>query len=238
MWMFLINVCFLRNRHKKGRTVSSEHPYLSGALEPMLCCKFVRSILRVLVQPNQKMVRPDSSCSLRRDHQRVEQREKSHGRPVSRRSTHRVWLVSIRLSAWARCAGCSLLMMGGRRGGGGTGGRGGGCKEVQSKPLRTHLLVGRWWDRWKLYFTEAQLLPVCGSTGKVARCGPNLHPQLSMSPPPPPLICNSFTFLARVLSARDVVPMGSGGCVPSLPPSDPGALFSTLENSSHHPQSW
>lgn len=29
-----------------------------------------------------------------------------------------------------------------------------------------------------------------------------------------------FTLLARVLSARDVVPMGSSGCVPPLPPPD------------------
>lgn len=60
-----------------------------------------------------------------------------------------------------------------------------------------------------------------GSGGEVVCCvEPNLHPQLSISPSPPPLIRNSFTLLARVLSARDVVPMGSGGCVPPLPPPD------------------
>lgn len=67
-----------------------------------------------------------------------------------------------------------------------------------------------------------------GSSGEAVCCRPNLHLQLCISPPPP-LICNSFTFLARVLSARDVVPMGSGGCVPSVSlPDVPGDTFQHL----------
>lgn len=47
-----------------------------------------------------------------------------------------------------------------------------------------------------------------------------------------PLIRNSFTLLARVLCVRDVVPMDSGGCAPSLPPRmSSETLFSILEKS-------
>lgn len=122
---------------------------------------------------------------------------------------------------------------------GGTGGRTAGCKGVESTLLRTHLLVVSWWWHWKLDFTEVYpLLPCASSWGG---CGPNLHPQLSSSPPPslPPLICYSSTFLARVVSARDVVPMASAGVSRRfLPRMRSRALFSTLENSSYRPQSW
>lgn len=55
-----------------------------------------------------------------------------------------------------------------------------------------------------------------------------LHPQLSVSLPPPYLPSNSFTFFLLGQSrACDVVPMGSDGCAPLFP-----LLFGTLENSS------
>ncbi|TNN78528.1 hypothetical protein EYF80_011311 [Liparis tanakae] len=91
---------------KQCVTIFSTHPYLSGTLEPMLCCKLVRLILRVLVQLNQKMVRERSFCSLCRKQQRVQQHYKSHGCPMSGRSTHRVCLVSIRVPG--RRAGISV----------------------------------------------------------------------------------------------------------------------------------
>lgn len=75
-------------------TMRAEHPiYLSGAVEPMLCCKLVRLILSVLAQLDQKMVRGSSSRSLRREQQqqqRVQRHHRPHARPVPGRSTHRV----------------------------------------------------------------------------------------------------------------------------------------------------
>lgn len=147
---------------------------------------------------------------------------------MSGRSTHRVWFVSIRLTAcpseWNQCVGCSSLKMGGGEG------RGGGCKGVESKLLRTHLLVVSWWDHWKLDLFDRGVAAaaVWCEWGGCVCCGPNLHHQLSISPLPPPLICNSFTLLARVVSARDVVPMGSGGCVPLFLPDALGDTFQHL----------
>lgn len=93
--------------------------------------------------------------------------------------------------------------------------------------------------------TGSWISPRCSRSYRVLRvgavvcCGPNLHPQLSSSPPPlPPLICYSSTFLARVVSARDVVPMASAGVSRRfLPRMRSRALFSTLENSSYRAQS-
>lgn len=72
-----------------------------------------------------------------------------------------------------------------------------------------------------------------GSSGEVVCCvEPNLHSQLSISPHPPPLIRNSFTLLARVLSARDVYQWAPAGVTRRfLSRMSSETLFSTLENS-------
>lgn len=75
-----------------------------------------------------------------------------------------------------------------------------------------------------------------GSSGEVVCCvEPNLHPQLSISPHPPPLIRNSFTLLARVLSARDVYQWAPAGVtrrfLSRMSSETHPRLFSTLENS-------
>lgn len=72
-------------------------PYLAGALEPMLCCKLVRLVLRVLAQLHEKMVRQDSARSPRSEQQhRAQHRYQSRRRcPVSGRSVHRVRLLVV-----------------------------------------------------------------------------------------------------------------------------------------------
>lgn len=219
---------------KKTETQAS--PHLSCTLKPVLSCKLVRLVLCVPAQLNQEMVRGDTLCGLRREQQRVQQHHPSRYRPVSGRPAHRVRLASVRPSA------CSSGVGGGRgwkdqytgcssrekrvKGEGGCANVGGGG--VESK----HLLAVRWWAHWKLDFDEVELLTLgdsswgtlCGA--KAASSAFYLSSASSSS-----LIRNSFTLLARVFGARDVVPMGSGGCDPSFPPRmSSETLFSTLEN--------
>lgn len=84
---------------------------------------------------------------------------------------------------------------------------------------RTHLLVLSRSEPVEVGFS-----PRCPSSVALRSCAEakkKLHPQLSVSPPPPspsppPLIRNSFTSLARRLSARDVVPMGHERVCPAV----------------------
>lgn len=96
---------------------------------------------------------------------------------------------------------------------------------VESK----HLLAVSWWDHWKLDFDEVEPLTLGGSKLRGVKAASSaFYPSSASSSP---LIRNSFTLLARVLGAGDVVPMGSGGCDPSFPPRmSSETLFSTLEN--------
>lgn len=175
---------------KKTETQAS--PHLSCTLKPVLSCKLVRLVLCVPAQLNQEMVRGDTLCGLRREQQRVQQHHPSRYRPVSGRPAHRVRLASVRPSA------CSSGVGGGERGGGKISirdaprerrgwkeedvrmWRGGGSNQSISSQSDGEP-IGSWIStRWSC---SRWVIRVGG------RCvEPKLHPQLSISPPPPPLL--------------------------------------------------
>lgn len=217
-----------------GKTEPQALPHLSCTLKPVLSCKLVRLVLCVPAQLNQEMVRGDTLCGLRREQQRVQQHHPSRCRPMSGRPPHRVRLASVRPSACLsglRGVRVERLVYGMLLA------REEGEEEKEDRRMwrgveSKHLLAVRWWDHWKLDFDEVEPLTLGGSSwgtlcgAKAASSAFSLSSASSS-----PLIRNSFTLLARVLGARDVVPMGSGGCDPSFPPRmSSETLFSTLEN--------
>lgn len=94
-------VSFQKPRRRSGGAVTdcrvqaspTNTPYLPGTVEPMLCCKLVRLVLRVLAQLHEKMVRQDSVRSPRSEQHRAQHRYESRRCPMTGRSVHRVRLV-------------------------------------------------------------------------------------------------------------------------------------------------
>lgn len=78
---------------RRAQASPTNTPYLPGTVEPMLCCKLVRLVLRVLAQLHEKMVRQDSARSPRSEHHRAQHRYESRRCPMTGRSVHRVRLV-------------------------------------------------------------------------------------------------------------------------------------------------